>query len=429
MTNRMSRGVLLLLCFILASCTLPTADSESEIGVSGAPVVNIASPFANASYAEGVAVIIQASISNAGEDISRVDVSVDDALIASQANPNPTGAQIFSITQSWQSMGISQHVITVTAFRTDESISDTASVTINVIDPEMMAEDTPTPTPTPTEEVLDAQSEQDESDEADESNVEDDPEPTDEPEPTDRPEPTDTPEPTNTPEPTVPTVPIARFNVGSNVRSGPGINFAPPIGTFAANATTEILAQNLRGDWYKVRFNNGEGWVLAELVTVEGNVSSLPREAGPPTPVPTPVPPTAIPTAAATATAVTSVNLTFANDSVSSAVPPVCNQQFTITVTIVNNGTAQSPQARVIVEDVLTSNNEVQVRYEGGLLPTNGLAPGQTHTIVAPLTVSTFTNQAHYIRVRIDPDNQVAESNEGDNEQQLPYTLQQGSCP
>ena len=128
-------SIALLLCFLLAACTLPTSDSEEAIEISGPPVVTIASPLPNASYAEGVSVIIQASVSNAGEDINRVEISVDDTVIATQETPNPTGASVFSVTQSWTAEVDSQHTVTVIAFREDGTSSTPATVTINVIDP------------------------------------------------------------------------------------------------------------------------------------------------------------------------------------------------------------------------------------------------------------------------------------------------------
>ncbi len=106
---------------------------------------------------------------------------------------------------------------------------------------------------------------------------------------------------TLTPAPTDgPTVPTVRVQVNLNVRRGPNILFEPPIGGFAEGDTAEILAVNTSGDWYKVRYEGGEGWIsgAAEFVTVTGNTSELPVESGPPVPTetPTPIPATATPT-------------------------------------------------------------------------------------------------------------------------------------
>lgn len=86
---------------------------------------------------------------------------------------------------------------------------------------------------------------------------------------------------TSTPSPLTPN---ATFTQGVNVRSGPSMLFAPPIGSFAAGETTEIIAVSPAGDWYKVRYHDTTGWVSALNVTVSGDISKLPRDPGPPTP-------------------------------------------------------------------------------------------------------------------------------------------------
>jgi uncharacterized protein YgiM (DUF1202 family) len=110
--------------------------------------------------------------------------------------------------------------------------------------------------------------------------------------------------------------PIATFNQGVNVRLGPGTQFDPPIGAFAAGQTTQIIAQNPAGDWYKVRYFDIEGWVVAAFVTVTGDTSTLPVDPGPliptrfsPTTTPTAIPPTSTPTETAVVLAPT-VNAT-----------------------------------------------------------------------------------------------------------------------
>src|SRR5690606_27674665 len=77
-------------------------------------------------------------------------------------------------------------------------------------------------------------------------------------------------------------------------------NFEPPIGTFQAGQQAEILSQNNDGTWFKVRFATGEGWVFAQITKTEGDIASLPREAGPPIPTATatPIAPVVQPTSA-----------------------------------------------------------------------------------------------------------------------------------
>jgi hypothetical protein len=81
-----------------------------------------------------------------------------------------------------------------------------------------------------------------------------------------------------------PAQPIAHVTSGVNVRSGPGTDFAPPIGSLAADQEAEIVAVNPTGNWYKVKYGNGEGWIFGATVVVIGDIANLPRDPGPPTP-------------------------------------------------------------------------------------------------------------------------------------------------
>jgi uncharacterized protein YraI len=84
--------------------------------------------------------------------------------------------------------------------------------------------------------------------------------------------------------------PVASFEQGVNVRQGPGRAF-PIVGGIREGTRSEILAINPDGDWYRLRYWNRSGWVLASLVTVSGDTSNLPVDSGP-TP---PAAPTAAP--------------------------------------------------------------------------------------------------------------------------------------
>lgn len=106
---------------------------------------------------------------------------------------------------------------------------------------------------------------------------------------------------TATPVPSqTPVIPVAQIKIDSlNVRSGPSVRFNPPIGRLLADNTVELLAVNTTRDWYKISFNNREGWISGsdQYVEVAGLVSSLPVEPGPPTPTATNTPIPATPTA------------------------------------------------------------------------------------------------------------------------------------
>ena len=399
-----SRGryapVLLALAVLLAvtGCTLPASGDESETTIGGPPVVSIAAPRPNASYVENVTVNIQASITNAGDDIDRVEISVNDDVIATQAQPNASGASAFSITQTWQATTPGGYTISVTAYREDGTASNTATVNVNVI--------SPAPTEIETEEIT---------------------EPTEEQPPADPPTPvpTDPPPPTDDPATATPDRATALFTTGINVRAGPGTNFNPPIGQFAANSTAEILSLNMDGTWLKVRFGSGEGWVYRPLVEVQGNIDNLPREQGPPPPPPTAVPPPTTPPEQPTQPpAASQANLTGSPPALDPN-PPVCAQEFQVLVNITNIG-SEPTSGPAIVRFQDFARGEQQTAFDREI-PV--IQPGQNFVVGGPMTISTFTEEEHEIRVTIDVNNQVAESDKTNNVLRTSYVLQRGGCP
>jgi len=56
------------------------------------------------------------------------------------------------------------------------------------------------------------------------------------------------------------------------------------------------------------------------------------------------------------------------------------------------------------------------------------LQPGQVFTAEIPITVGTFFDEEHDIRVTIDSGQQVPELNEGDHVATRRYTLEKGDC-
>jgi hypothetical protein len=390
---------------VMAGCTLPdpdeaTADSEENIG--GAPVIYIAAPLANSTYLEGIDVNIQVQVSNAGDDIARVEFFVDSVPIAALQSPNTANAPVFSLTQTWPARGIGAHTIAVTAFRNDGTTSDPASVRINVTvrTPQTSTDDIgiippatidqPVPTIGP---VIVPTSDNTAS----------------------------TAQPTGILATNTPGVPTAFFNRTMNVRSGPGLNFAPPIGSIPQGETMEILGTNLNETWLKVSFNAGVGWVYAPYVDVTGNLTALPHEIGPPTPYPTATPPptvTPAPTAAA-------VNLTVVDHFVNPPVPQ-CGQDFTVGMTIRNESDVSTMTGLALIQDVHKASGTVNDSSGGGLVSIT-LGPRGQHQVALTLNVSTYVNEVHRIEFIADVNNEIVESNESDNRQAVEYTLP--PCP
>ena len=394
--------MLLVVLLLVTACSLPVTNTNDDNAIVGAPVVDIIAPLPNATYLNGVVVNIQASISNAGEDIARVEFAIDSTTIASQQTPNAANAAIFSISQTWPSAGIGPHLITVTAFRTDGTNVPT-SVTVYVVAQVNSPSDDLGNVPT---------------------NVVNDLQNTTQPQSTSTLPPpvvvnTHTPLPTTVSVTNTPSVPMANFNSAVNVRLGPGLTFGI-LGMFSSGQSTEILGANLDASWLKVNFGNGVGWVFAQLAEVQGDISSLPREIGPPTPVPTAVPP---PTA--TATQQSSGNLVVYDHFVNPPVP-ACGQDFTVGMKIRNDGNTTISTGLGLIQDIHVGSGTVNDSTGGGLVAVQ-LAPGTEHYVEATFNVTTFVNEVHRIEFVADVNNEVAESNENDNRHAVEYTLP--PCP
>lgn len=415
----------LLLISLLSACTslAPVEDGENTTSFEGPPGVSIASPLAGDTYEEGVNVSILVRVTNAGDDIGRVALQVDGQIIAERTQPNPEGVASFVIESGWVAQGDGAHTISAVVSRLDGVTSNQASVEINV-----RGEPSPTPmptidaTPTPTNTLAPTS-----------TNIPSGPPPSEQGNngsettgETDggstfgqQPAATNTPAPTNTPAATnTPTQPRVRVDVGANVRGGAGTVFGA-IGSLAAGEEANILAVNPAGDWYKIQYYNGEGWIFNGVVTVLGDTSRLPRDAGPPTPVPataTPVPPTAEPTSSS-APDLSIVQLTINPN------PPRCGESIEIIARIVNTGTAASAGARITVQDLRGGQEQAS-----GETVVGGLGINEAADTFAYIQVSTFVAEEHVIRVRVDADNQVSETNEDNNTRDFTYTLASGAC-
>jgi hypothetical protein len=404
-----------LLVVILASaCTLPTGNDKgtTEVEVSGPPEVRIVSPADNATYLEGVSIPIQVSISNAGSDVERVEFMVDGAVVATYPQPNPSGARLFSLTQPWPITAPGAHSIIVTAYRSDGTASTPAQVTVSIVDQSAQSvEASPTPTNTVAADVQPTAGDtqpntQPTAADTQPTAVEEQPtaKPTDEPPP-----------PTATS-----SKPMAHTLVGVNVRGGPGTVFNPPIGSLPPNTDTEILAKNPAGDWYKIVFWNGEGWVSAQTVSISGNTDNMPVDAGPATPAPT-----APPAPTATTPPASNVNLVIVNVAIDPH-PFQCGKSSSIQVTVKNEGSeATASGGKIRVTDILQSTNENRGSTEGIFPP---LAAGESYTSQMYLQIDVNIDEGHNTVTTIDADNQVNESNENDNQSVIPYILQRGGC-
>jgi uncharacterized protein YraI len=415
---------LILLAALLPACSLMTSNTNTQGGqttISGPPVVRVAAPQPNAPYLEGVPVNIEMSISNAGADIDRIEIAVDGVVISALSAPNAAGAVIFSAVYSWPAKGQGQHTINVTAFRHDGSSSAPASVSINVVSQASNGSTGGTTGSqggtTGGQTTGGSQPANNNTDSGAQPTQAQPPSPT--LPPTQAP-PTDTPPPSNTPTPSVPTGLVSQ---GANVRSGPSTLFNPPMGSVGANTTVTLLAVNSAHDWYKVQYYGAAGWIAAILLTVSGDIASLPVDNGPPIPTLTPVIPTAVP-----ATAVPTSHADLIVTQIRTKLgPPVCNQMFVVLVDFQNRGTeATAGGGTILIQDFESGTNTMDQQVTSpfpALQPKEGRETGDI-----PITVSSYYGVAHKIIARINADMAIPESNYDNNLLEFDYTLARGSC-
>lgn len=425
-------ALLCLLSIAISACNALAPVEDDEPTFSGAPVVQIVAPATGDTYQASVGVPILLRVSNAGADIARVTIEVDGQIVGEQLEPNVDGAASFTVRSGWTASSGGQHTITARAARLDGSTGQATPVTINI------AGDQPTAVPVQAQPTTVPQQPAGQTQPTQQTMP--DPQPTAQTDsgssaggfgtPMNQPDnaqqpaqatatntvvptATNTPAPTNTPTPDVPTVTV---NTGANVRSGPSTLF-DVIGSLRAGDTATLFSRSLDGRWFKIQYYNTEAWVFADLVDFTGDLAAIPSEAGPPLPpTATPVPPTATPTSPP------NIDLVIAGE-VTNPSPFVCNEASSIRVTVQNNGTERSPGGFVRVIDLY---NGTPQETTNGALP--ALDPGATATVEMFLTVSTYIDELHVQRIVVDPDNQIAESNENNNTLENQYVLSPGSC-
>jgi hypothetical protein len=412
---------LVVVMLLAAGCTLGVGGAISEAPtpeISGAPVVSIVAPLPNTTYLKDVSINVLVRVANAGPDIDRVEVAVDGAVIASLPDPNTSGAEAFSVIQTWIAAS-GQHTLSAVAYRADGSASQPGSVTVNVVD-ELPSAATATPTVTLTPEAS----------------------------PTPQVQPTNTqPQivPTNTqaaaptsaqvvPTTATSTTPRVKALGFTNVRRGPSTNFIPPIGALNTDEEVDILALNTGGDWIKIRFNGGEGWVFRQIVEVVGDITNVPREAGPPIPTlppatNTPPPPavTAAPTTGGGVTGTDGPDLVITGF----ALFPVAggtkdnifvNEPVYVQVRVRNNGNRDASGFFVVLE--VFDKNENALSFPPVAVSVGALGAGQETLVEMGYTDPDNPGRLQSAVVTVDRNNQVAETNESNNSYPpIEYTL------
>jgi len=207
----------------------------------------------------------------------------------------------------------------------------------------------------------------------------------------------------------------------SNVRVGDSTEYDRIGFLFNGESAPIIGISSFSTGWYYIQLESGRrGWVAPSVVRTEGDLSGVPRINPPPPPTPVP---TNTPTS--TPTPQTEANLVIDNVSLDPN-PPVCDETYTLFVTVENTGTGPTSAGGTIsVNDVRTADGTV-VESTVGAFPV--LEAGATFEGIIPITVSAFTEEDHSVNIRIDSTNVVPETNETDNNLTIIYELDPGDC-
>lgn len=236
-------------------------------------------------------------------------------------------------------------------------------------------------------------------------------------------EPTQPPPPTPAPQqqivlPNLPTsgacVVASSTAVRVNIRNRPSTDGTEIIAQMDFNQTATVTGRLDNSSWYRVNFNGVEGWISAEVTRRGGDCSSVPvvNPDGGSTAAPTNTPaPSGGDSGGTPDLSVNAVSL--------SPGTPVEDNNFSVNVTISNtgNGTANNVKVRLIIEasgmDVSAPNSETTI---------SSIAAGASASYTFSDLQSEDTGDFD-IRVRVDPDNAISESNEGNNDRTIDVTV------
>ena len=117
------RLALIWVLFICAGCNLGNAGDAAPPSFEGPPVIKIAAPSPDETFLAGATVIVQARVENAGPDLTRISVLLDDALLGEKLNPNETNATVLPLTIDWPTSNVGEFTISVVAERGDGTIA------------------------------------------------------------------------------------------------------------------------------------------------------------------------------------------------------------------------------------------------------------------------------------------------------------------
>ncbi len=237
--------------------------------------------------------------------------------------------------------------------------------------------------------------------------------------------------PISTPDVTIiSTSPQATATIDANVRTGDDTVFSVA-GVLRNGTTAPILGISSTGSgWYYIELPNGtRGFIAPSVVTVTGDLSNLTRTNPPPRPIPTSTPAPTRPSATNTpsgglpdfAAALPALNPS----------TPSCGSPFSVQVNLTNLGSSAIPVGTTFTVsfqdwsngDLLEETSTTVTLSSQPINPGGNFVVGTSSSI----TVNNRGGQPHELRVYIDTNNNVTESNENNNLVIRNYTLS-GGC-
>ncbi len=384
----------LALLLVGAGCNLDVTQHGATPSFEGPPVIHIAAPRPNQTFLAGTTVILQARVENAGPDLARISVLLDEALLGERLNPNETNASVLPLTIDWPTSNPGQFTLSVTAERADGSIAR-EDVNVVVID-RSGAPSTPTLAPGQADEATAAPATEEAPTNDSASDL-----------PAVEDATMESPPPLSPPslgESGVPGLVIQP----SNLRLGPATAYEL-VGSLANETAVTIVAVDPTGEWYRITYaDSGDAWIYSELVEPADDASGLPVETG--------VPPSSE----------GGVNLVVSAVEIEPSTP-VCEQATAISATIQNTGSLDAANVGLIGWAVLLRSNGQTIESETAAVM-QSLAAGETATIPFSDTFILYPGEEQRLQVTIDSGDLVLETDEADNTGGVDFTLAPGSC-
>ena len=186
-----------------------------------------------------------------------------------------------------------------------------------------------------------------------------------------------------------------------------------------------MIARSPDGQWFKVKYYNGFGWVFAAYTKPSVDPSTLQVDAGPPKPTLTPVPPTPVPVTAVPTQAPTTANLVLGSVNFDPQLGNACRKTVSISIDVANQGGQPTTSSGTIgIKDYRASDNTEAASTTGAFgIIQNGQTVNSSGIF---LTLSTYVNEQHKLVITVNPGGAVPETSSTDNSREYTYTL--GGC-